>query len=195
MRSRFSHSHVLTNSLNPLKERDRARNGPIMTDKSQTTNVGYGQLSEKARRTLHEASRPLSINLAATKLHAEAPRKSCPTLPRAGRRRGVKDEQTDLVSFDICGPTRGGDTFQVSIPAEQREELKRVRKTLRSYDAALPGQVDDDLEFHRKAVRRRERLSPHRDVEAWVHRHRQGIRSRRADVRGCGQQISLDRRR
>ena len=37
--------------------------------------------------------------------------------------------------------------FKVSIPAEQREEQMRVRKTLRSYDAALPGQVDDDLEF------------------------------------------------
>ena len=59
----------------------------------------------------------------------------------------VKDEQTDLVSFVISGPTKGGDTFRVSIPAEQREEQKRVRKTLRSYDAALPGQVDDDLAF------------------------------------------------
>jgi len=51
------------------------------------------------------------------------------------------------VSFVICGPTKGGDTFQVSIPAEQREERKRVRKTLRAYEAALPGQVDDDLAF------------------------------------------------
>ena len=62
----------------------------------------------------------------------------------------VKDEQTDLVSFIICGPTRGGDTFTVSIPAEQREEQKRVRKTLRSYEAALPSQVDDALEFIEK---------------------------------------------
>jgi hypothetical protein len=62
----------------------------------------------------------------------------------------VKDEITNLVSFLICGPTRGGDTFQVSIPAERREELKRVRKTLRSYDAALPGDVDDDLGFLEK---------------------------------------------
>ena len=119
-----------------------------MTDKSQTTNVGYGQLSEKARRTLHEKSRPQSINLAATKLHA--PKKVVPDPAKGWSATGVKDEQTDLVSFDICGPTRGGDTFQVSIPAEQREELKRVRKTLRSYDAALPGQVDDDLEFLEK---------------------------------------------
>ncbi len=62
----------------------------------------------------------------------------------------VKDEQTDLVSFDVSGPTKGGDTFRVSIPAAQREEQKRVRKTLRSYDAALPGQVDDDLAFLEK---------------------------------------------
>jgi len=62
----------------------------------------------------------------------------------------VKDEQTDLVSFDVSGPTKGGDTFRVSISAAQREEQKRVRKTLRSYDAALPGQVDDDLAFLEK---------------------------------------------
>jgi hypothetical protein len=62
----------------------------------------------------------------------------------------VKDELTDLVSFLIRGPTRGAGTFQASIPAAQRDELKRVRKTLRSYDAALPGQVDDALEFIEK---------------------------------------------
>jgi hypothetical protein len=75
------------------------------------------------------------------------PRKSCPTRADGWSATRVKDQQSGLVSFVISGPTNDGDTFQVSIPAEQREEQMRVRKTLRSYDAALPGQVDDDLAF------------------------------------------------
>ena len=95
-------------------------------------------------------SRAQSLNLAAT-MRNKLPKKVVPDPAKGWSATRVKDEQTDLVSFDhLPVLRRGGDTFQVSIPAEQREELKRVRKTLRSYDAALPGQVDDDLEFIEK---------------------------------------------
>jgi hypothetical protein len=105
-----------------------------------------GRPSEKARGTLHKRSRALSL-AAKLRLRKKLSKKVVPDAADGWSATRVKDEQTDLVSFITCGPTRGGDTFKVSIPAEQREEQKRVRKTLRSYDAALPGQVDDDLEF------------------------------------------------
>jgi len=109
--------------------------GPIVT----------GQLSEKARRILLKRSRANSLNLAAAKLRR---RKKLAAKGWSATR--IQDEQTNLVSFDIYGPTKGGGTFTVSIPAEQREEQKRVRKTLQSYGAALPGQFDDDLAFLEK---------------------------------------------
>ena len=116
--------------------------GPIVT----------GQLSEKARRILLKRSRAHSLNLAAAKLHGrkKLSKKVAPDPAKGWWATRVKDEQTNLVSFVIYGPTKGGGTFTVSIPAEQREEQKRVRKTLRSYDAALPGQIDDDLAFLEK---------------------------------------------
>ncbi len=87
----------------------------------------------KLRRTLHESSRALSLNLAAAKLRKpkKLSKKVVPDAANGWSTTRVKDELTDLVSFVICGPTRGGGTFQASIPAEQRDELKRVRKTLR----------------------------------------------------------------
>ena len=120
-----------------------------MTRKQQKMSVVTRPKSEKARGTAHKRSRALSLNLAAAKLRRrkKLSKKIVPDAADGWSATRVKDEQTDLVSFVICGPTRGGDTFRVSIPAEQREEQKRVRKTLRSYDAALPGQVDDDLAF------------------------------------------------
>jgi hypothetical protein len=117
-----------------------------MISKSHKKNVVTGQLLKKARRTLRKRSRALSLNLAASE-QKQLPKKVLSDLAKGWSPTRVKDELTDLVSFVICGPTKGGDTFKVSIPAEQREELKRVRKTLRAYEAALPGQVDDDLEF------------------------------------------------
>jgi hypothetical protein len=109
--------------------------GPIVT----------GQLSEKARRILLKRARANSLNLAAAKLRR---RKKLAAKGWSATR--IQDEQTNLVSFDIYGPTKGGGTFTASIPAEQREEQKRVRKTLQSYGAALPGQFDDDLAFLEK---------------------------------------------
>src|SRR5271166_4166994 len=119
-----------------------------MIRKPQRGRVVTRPKSEKARRTLHERSRTLSLNLAA-KLpwRKKLSKKVASDVADGWSATRVKDEQTGLVSFVISGPTKGGDTFSVSIPAEQREEQKRVRKTLRSYDAALPGQVDDDLAF------------------------------------------------
>ena len=108
--------------------------------------VLHGQLSDKARQTLHKPSRVLALNLRRTKLS----KKVLPDPAKSWSATRIKDELTDLVSFNICGPTKGGDTFEASIPAEQREELKRVRRTLGSYDAALPGQVDDALKFLEK---------------------------------------------
>jgi uncharacterized protein DUF927 len=117
-----------------------------MFHKPHKNNVVTGQLSKKARRTLRKRSRPLSLNLAAAE-QKKLPKKVVPDLANGWSVTRVKDEQTGLVSFVICGPTKGGDTFQVSTPAEQCEEWKRVRRTLRAYEAALPGQVDLDLEF------------------------------------------------
>jgi hypothetical protein len=102
--------------------------------------VVVGPKSEKALGTALEPSR--SLNLAAA-----TGRKP---VADGWSMTSIQDELTGLVSFVICGPTRGGGTFQTSVPAEQRDELKRVRKTLRSYDAALPSQVDDALEFIEK---------------------------------------------
>jgi hypothetical protein len=114
--------------------------------------IATGQLSEKARRILLKRPRADSLNLAAAKLRSrkKLSKKVVPDPAKGWSATRVKDEQTNLVSFDIYGPTKGGGTFTVSIPAEQREEQKRVRKTLESYGAALPGQVDDDLEFIEK---------------------------------------------
>ena len=117
-----------------------------MISKSHKKNVVTGQLSKKARRTLRKRSRALSLNLAAAK-RKNLPMKVVPDPAKGWSVTRVKDELTDLVSFVTAGRTKGGGTFKVSIPAEQREELKRVRKTLRSYDAALPGQLDDALAF------------------------------------------------
>ena len=105
--------------------------------------------SEKAPGTLHKRSRALSL-AAKLRLRNKLSKKAVPDAANGWSATRVKDEQTDLVSFMISGLTNGGDTFRVSVPAEQREEQTRVRKTLRSYDAALPGQVDDDLEFIEK---------------------------------------------
>ena len=102
--------------------------------------------SKKARRTLRKRSRALSLNLAAAE-QKQLPKKVVPDLAKGWSTTRVKDEETDLVSLVTAGRTKGGGTFKVSIPAEQCEELKRVRRTLRSYDAALPGHVDDDLAF------------------------------------------------
>lgn len=115
-----------------------------MTLKQHNNNVVTG-----ARRTLHKPSRARAIKVRAAKLRLrkKLSKKVVPDAAKGWSATRVKDEQSGLVSFVICGTTKGGDTFKVSIPAEQREEQKRVRKTLRSYDAALPGQVDDDLEF------------------------------------------------
>jgi hypothetical protein len=142
----MSHFLILSPILNQLQERDRARNGPTMINKAHKKTVVTGQLSKKARRTLRKRSRALSLNLAAAE-QKQLPKKVVPDLAKGWSSTSVKDEQTDLVSLVVVGRTKGGETFRVSIPAEQREELKRVRKTLRSYDAALPGQVDDDLAF------------------------------------------------
>jgi hypothetical protein len=119
-----------------------------MIRKSHNVNVLHGKL--KARRTLHKPA--LTLNLGAAKLHGrkKLSKKVVPDPAKDWSATRVKDELTDHVSFVIYGPTRSGDTFQVSIPAEQREELNRVRKTLRSYEAALPSQVDDALEFIEK---------------------------------------------
>ena len=114
-----------------------------MIRKSHKTTVVTGQLSKKARRTLRKRSRALSVNLAT----AEQKQLAKKVVPKGWSTMRVKDEQTDLVSFVIVGRTKGRDTFRASIPAEQREEWKRVRMTLRAYEAALPGQVDDDLAF------------------------------------------------
>ena len=145
MRSQVSHILTFSHSLNQLKERHRAQNGSIMSRKPGKGPIVTGQLSEKARRILLKRSRANSLNLAAAKLRR---RKKLAAKGWSATR--IQDEQTNLVSFDIYGPTKGGGTFTVSIPAEQREEQKRVRKTLQSYGAALPGQFDDDLAFLEK---------------------------------------------
>ena len=152
MRSHVSHILTFSHSLNQLKERDRARNGSIMSRKPGKGPIVTGQLSEKARRILLKRSRANSLNLAAAKLRGrkKLSKKVVPDAAKGWSATRIQDEQTNLVSFDIYGPTKGGGTFTVSIPAEQREEQKRVRKTLRSYDAALPGQFDDDLAFLEK---------------------------------------------
>ena len=110
------------------------------------------QLSEKARRILHKRPEAPSLNLGGAKLHGQKKlsKKVAPDPAKGWWATRIKDEQTNLVSFEIWGPTKGGGTFTVSIPAEQREEQKRVRKTLQSYGAALPGQFDDDLAFLEK---------------------------------------------
>src|SRR5271166_5721626 len=114
-----------------------------MIRKPQRGRVVTRPKSEKARRTLHERSRTLSLNLAA-KLpwRKKLSKKVASDVADGWSATRVKDEQTGLVSFDISGPTKGGDTFSVSIPAAQREERNRVRKTLLGYEAALPSQVD-----------------------------------------------------
>ena len=118
-----------------------------MTRKQHNNNVVTG-----ARRTLHKPSRALAIKVRAAKLRLrkKLSKKVVPDAAKGWSATRVKDEQSGLVSFVICGTTKGGDTFKVSIPAEQREEQKRVRKTLRGYEAALPGEVNDDLEFIEK---------------------------------------------
>jgi hypothetical protein len=123
-----------------------------MADKSHEYDVLKGQLSKKARRTLQKPTRSRAINLRAFKLRRQKKlsKKVAPDPAKDWSAMRVKDELTNLVSFVIAGPTKGGDTFKVSIPAENREELNRVRKTLRSYEAALPSQVDDALEFIEK---------------------------------------------
>ena len=114
-----------------------------MIDKSPKPHFYKGQLSEKARRTLGKKA---SLNLRRKK----ASKKVVPDPAKDWSTTRVKDELTGLVSFDFCGPTTGGGTFEATIPAEQRDELKRVRKALRSYDAALPDNIDDSLKFVEK---------------------------------------------
>jgi hypothetical protein len=152
VRSHISHILTFSHSLNQPKERARARNRLIMIRKPPKGPKVTGQLSEKARGTLHKRSRTLAITLRAFKLRRQKKlsKKVVPDPAKDWSATRVKDQLTGLVSFVICGPTKGGDTFEASIPAEQRDELNRVRKTLRRYEAALPSQVDDALEFIEK---------------------------------------------
>ena len=128
-----------------------------MISKSHNKTVVTGQLSEKARRTLHKRSRALSINLAAAEEAAQESRaRPCQGLvgdARQGRTDGPRVVR-HLRSYKgwrhVPSVHSGGAARRAEARSQDVAQLRR--------GAARPGRRRSRVS--RKAVRRRERLSP-----------------------------------
>jgi hypothetical protein len=57
----------------------------------------------------------------------------------------VEDSKTKRTKLVLGFPTVAGKRRTLSIPAGEREDLKRIRKELLDYDARLPGSPDRDF--------------------------------------------------
>jgi hypothetical protein len=57
----------------------------------------------------------------------------------------IEDPKTRRTKLVLGFPTVAGKLRTISIPAGEREDLKRIRKELLDYDARLPGSPDKDV--------------------------------------------------
>src|ERR1700722_5229023 len=68
-----------------------------------------------------------------------------PTVPRGWSSEKTEDSKTKLTKLVLMFRTVSGEPRNLSIPAGERENLKKIRRRLLDYDANLPGKESDDL--------------------------------------------------
>jgi hypothetical protein len=68
-----------------------------------------------------------------------------PIVPQGWSSEKIEDFKTKLTKLVLMFRTVSGERRALSIPAGEREDLKKVRRKLLDYDATLPGKESDDL--------------------------------------------------
>jgi putative DNA primase/helicase len=64
----------------------------------------------------------------------------------------IEDPKTKRTKLVLGFPTVAGEPRTMSIPAGEREDLKRIRKELLDYDARLPGSPDKDFALIKRLI-------------------------------------------
>src|SRR5271166_4780097 len=59
----------------------------------------------------------------------------------------VKDATTNRATLIVTFPTVGGEIQELRVPAEDREDLRKIRRQLLGYDAALLGDAGADMDL------------------------------------------------